>query len=295
MTATCCQICFEEVNESESRYDSYCGDADHLFCQPCLVDWVKATLPDEMVYCPICRKELFCAYEGWVLDGVGVTHDSRGRTVSQCTYVKGKREGIYREFYSLGGELRLEETYRDGLVEGVSREWYTNGMKRSETFYRRGKKDGFCRAWYETGQMMHEIWYQHDDYHGLYQTWRFDGIKELETSYYRGEHHGLFRRWRSGGELESDLLYSFGELVSNTTYYPRGGKRSEQRLLTKEEIMAEPSLSHIWEKKGLCQNLCIHVQEAWDEDGSRMTKMYLRYPEEIKEGLIQIYAKSERG
>lgn len=62
----------------------------------------------------------------------------------------------YTGIFSLkqdNGQLLVEETYEDGKLEGVKKEWYGNGQPKSVEYYKNGKRDGVCEFWWsEDGQ-----------------------------------------------------------------------------------------------------------------------------------------------
>ncbi|HEY4459878.1 MAG TPA: hypothetical protein VGN81_36545 [Pseudonocardiaceae bacterium] len=79
-----------------------------------------------------------------------------------------------------GTVIRLN-TYRDGRVDGVQREWFNDGMLRSEYQASMGFPAGESREWHENGQLAlrqefdeygvlrkREVW----DEHGVFQEGR---------------------------------------------------------------------------------------------------------------------------
>ena len=58
------------------------------------------------------------------------------------------------------GQKRLEVTYKDGKLEGLSLWWHENGQKKSEATYKDGKLEGLVTEWYENGQKETEATYK---------------------------------------------------------------------------------------------------------------------------------------
>ncbi|MET7920512.1 hypothetical protein ABZU45_32545 [Streptomyces avermitilis] len=56
----------------------------------------------------------------------------------------------------LGGVVVSLETYADGVPHGLSREWYKDGMLRSEATARRGRPVGVSRSWHPNGTLAAE-------------------------------------------------------------------------------------------------------------------------------------------
>ena len=51
------------------------------------------------------------------------------------------------------GQLEAEKNYKEGLPEGLQREWYPNGQLKHEWNAIRGHGSSLATEWYENGQM----------------------------------------------------------------------------------------------------------------------------------------------
>lgn len=49
--------------------------------------------------------------------------------------------------------LWSEQCYEEGILSGLSRDWYLNGQLRSQTDYRWNRVHGHDREWFENGQL----------------------------------------------------------------------------------------------------------------------------------------------
>ncbi|MER5812500.1 hypothetical protein ABT143_30675 [Streptomyces sp. NPDC002033] len=52
-----------------------------------------------------------------------------------------------------GGSLVSQDSYVSGRQDGISREWYKNGVLRSEGVVRAGKPQGEFREWHSSGTL----------------------------------------------------------------------------------------------------------------------------------------------
>lgn len=59
------------------------------------------------------------------------------------------------------GQLLAENSYVDGILQGISREWYKSGQLHYEYYYESGALDGLCKEWYESGQLKIECLYKY--------------------------------------------------------------------------------------------------------------------------------------
>ena len=118
---------------------------------------------------------------------------------------------IFRNFEN--GQLESRENYKNGIKEGLSAVYYTNGQV-AEWNYDSGELDGLHKAWYENGQLTAEINYKDGEVDGLWRTWyengqlkedlnfKFDGLTGPDDELY-----GLNRRWYENGQLKSVTNY----------------------------------------------------------------------------------------
>jgi antitoxin component YwqK of YwqJK toxin-antitoxin module len=74
------------------------------------------------------------------------------------TYRDGKLNGPSKQYYD-NGKLKFELTYKDGLAAGPARGFHENGMLKSELTYKNGKAIGPFKQYYETGQLKFETTY----------------------------------------------------------------------------------------------------------------------------------------
>jgi antitoxin component YwqK of YwqJK toxin-antitoxin module len=58
------------------------------------------------------------------------------------------------------GNLISEVCYKDGLKDGVTKEWFVNGKVSLEKSYRYNTLHGSCRRWYESGGLESEEIYE---------------------------------------------------------------------------------------------------------------------------------------
>jgi antitoxin component YwqK of YwqJK toxin-antitoxin module len=66
--------------------------------------------------------------------------------------VSGRERGEHREWYS-DGQIKSEQSFRDGLLEGVARKWFPGGRLYREATYEAGVEEGSQRMWYTDGSL----------------------------------------------------------------------------------------------------------------------------------------------
>ena len=79
----------------------------------------------------------------------------------------------------MGGNKKIEGSYKDGKSDGLSTLWYDNGQKWSERTYKDGKEDGLHTSWYDNGQKKHEGIFKDGELVNIIGIWNEDGsVKE---------------------------------------------------------------------------------------------------------------------
>ncbi|NWJ95889.1 MAG: hypothetical protein HXX20_08915 [Chloroflexi bacterium] len=68
--------------------------------------------------------------------------------------------GVGYELYP-SGNLWTEQTYKDGILEGSTREWFPSGQLKSETHLENGGTHSVSRSWYVSGQLESEKYYEY--------------------------------------------------------------------------------------------------------------------------------------
>jgi len=64
-------------------------------------------------------------------------NDSSYKRIREYCITNGKLQGKYRSWY-LSGKKQYEKTYKEGVVDGVSREWDESGIQISSILYKNG-------------------------------------------------------------------------------------------------------------------------------------------------------------
>jgi hypothetical protein len=114
------------------------------------------------------------------------------------------------------GELFF--TYRGEAFTGVAYE-EEPGRWMSEVSYRNGLQDGIGRDWYPSGILKSESWYRENTLHGFSREYSEDGVKVLEKIY---EYGILVRRstWdHAGRETESWNIDPGGKSFARLQWY----------------------------------------------------------------------------
>ena len=81
---------------------------------------------------------------GNIPDGVAKLYRDFGRPMVEFTFLNNKRNGVSTYYYSRKHiQLGIVETYKDGILEGPYKTYYSNGILEEEGVYKNGKCASF--------------------------------------------------------------------------------------------------------------------------------------------------------
>ena len=75
--------------------------------------------------------------------------------IFECEYLKGKKNGIGKEYYK-DGKLKFEGEYLNGKRNGIGKRYYNDGKLLSEGEYLNGEKIGIFKKYYSDGKLLSE-------------------------------------------------------------------------------------------------------------------------------------------
>lgn len=134
--------------------------SEKKFPEDALLEMIDESLKGE--WYPLSNKSL--PYEGFKLmngllfkpesavpfTGWYSQFDSNKKPRLLCSFMEGKRQGIYVEWDKTGA-VRVQGNHFDGMKDGVFYEWNAEGVKVSERTYLIGNLHGRSNFWYDNG------------------------------------------------------------------------------------------------------------------------------------------------
>ena len=124
---------------------------------------------------------------------------------------------VYNEHGEIG-------SFKNGLREGIHKEWFRNGNIKDEITYSSGLKNGEFRYWDDKGQLLKEGHYQKNKLDGFIKEWYHNGNIKLEVNYKMGDMHGLRTEWYKSGHKWSEQIMENGFVVSGKHFYNDGSE-----------------------------------------------------------------------
>lgn len=101
------------------------------------------------------------------------------------------------------GKPAWSQEYRNGLLHGAHREYYSNGNVFEETLYVDGEREGDTRTFYANGKLKTKEPYKHDELHGVQEAYDENGKKTYSAQYRYGYLHGKVLVLENGKEVKN--------------------------------------------------------------------------------------------
>jgi antitoxin component YwqK of YwqJK toxin-antitoxin module len=180
---------------------------------------------------------IFClsyAQSNKIIDGDKVTTvDEKCFYKYDMSLVTGTVMGHYKN-----GQLKIKATYKDGIPDGLYKEWWENGRLKLEMTYKNGERNGLFRSWNYRGGLMGKRTYVKGDIDGITNGWFYDGRLSSTGNYINGKKEGVHKMWSyedhsilwsletyKNGQLDGESKFwddKTGELIRIRIY--KGGK-----------------------------------------------------------------------
>lgn len=127
------------------------------------------------------------------------------------------------------GRLRSRSQMRDGLLEGISQGWHTNGLLQVNEQFLAGVSHGLRTKWYENGIKESEVRVNHGRLDGDFLHWNTNGILVERIAMKEGHAEGVSEAFNDDGSVRVRVLMAEGKVVNRTLF--RDGEAKPARPL----------------------------------------------------------------
>jgi antitoxin component YwqK of YwqJK toxin-antitoxin module len=142
--------------------------------------------------------------------------------------------------------LRSELILRDGRLfcmqgtnpfTGLMVEYYPDHVLRSRSMISNGLLQGLSEGWHTNGQLEVQEYFRDGVSHGLRTKWYSDGARMSEGTIIAGKHHGTFQRWYENGMLAEEIQMQEGKPTGlSRSFYPSGFLKAEVRMTNGQPV-----------------------------------------------------------
>ena len=181
-------------------------------------EWIKNNHPENGLFRVYWKNVV-----NWDEGGATFDPDESEGLRYEWYYKNGKHaDGISRGWYP-NGNLKSEQTYKDGKQDGLWIEYREAGMKGIEGTYKNGKADGLWTEWHGDGKKWKEITWKNGKLDGLYTGWYWNGQKSKEGTYKNDFPDGLWTYYNEDGSIK-ELKQEIKEIIPDPYYLLKLGE-----------------------------------------------------------------------
>jgi len=125
--------------------------------------------------------------------------------------------GFVTERYQ-SGSLKCRSVVSNGILEGLSAGWHTNGQQQIEEYFHAGVSHGHRTKWHENGKRQSEADIVEGKIQGVFRRWYPDGALAEEISMRAGQPDGLSRSYYPSGYLKAQVQLRMGEVLEQRSW-----------------------------------------------------------------------------
>ncbi len=157
-------------------------------------------------------------------------YNSEGFKTRTVTYNDKAEKQDKEIFYYNSGQVKETNSYKNGLLQGVSTGYYFNGSKQYEVSYEEGEKNGFVKNYYLNGKISSEAWYVKGEANGNWIEYNEKGTITAVTAYLNDDVYGTKQSFEANGKLDDEEVYNSGWLTAIYQYDTAGNKIHTMQL-----------------------------------------------------------------
>ena len=121
------------------------------------------------------------------------------------------------------GTLQARSSLSNGLLEGLSEGWHTNGQRQVLESFHAGVSDGLRTKWHPNGQKLSEATIKSGKIEGLFRRWDETGALSEEITMRDGKPDGRSRAFYPSGSLKAEARMQQGNLIEQ--HFWKDGER----------------------------------------------------------------------
>jgi len=173
-------------------------------------------------------------------------YDSTNFIAWEINYYMGKKNGKVVYIKKNGDTTKLEH-YKNDLLDGIKKEYYTGSKLRREISYKNGLLDGTFKSYNKNGILIEETNYKDNKKNGQQQYFYEDGVLLRTENWMNGIKIGEFKMFYHQGHIQTLETYDKKGLKEGKfeEYYPTQAPR-RIAVYKKDELIEE----HIFDEHG---------------------------------------------
>ena len=112
------------------------------------------------------------------------------------------------------GQLRSRSFVSNGVLEGLSEGWHTNGVLQVSEHFVGGRSEGAVTKWSPDGVRVSQANTREGRLEGRFQRWHTNGVLAEEMVMLHGQPHGMARSWYPSGNPKAEVHLENGKVMA---------------------------------------------------------------------------------
>jgi antitoxin component YwqK of YwqJK toxin-antitoxin module len=169
---------------------------------------------------PLKSGREYCIIYGW-----------KGNIKSQGFLLNGKKDGSWREYNELNGEVLKISEYSEDALNGASITFNNSGFIQTDETYSNNKKNGQRISFGNFGGRMKLLEnYKDDVLEGMKKTFYDDGKIQEEGNYKNGQRDGLTTWYLQNGNRSMEYNYINGNIEGPAKVFDEAGRLKQEGM-----------------------------------------------------------------
>jgi antitoxin component YwqK of YwqJK toxin-antitoxin module len=161
-------------------------------------------------------------YDEWGILKAELRYDATGATAyakllyegsqigAEGKYVNEKKDSIWKYYSYYSKQIVAEENFSNGVRQGISKTYYSNGKVSEELEFDKGKKSGIWKQYFDDGTLKLNSAYSDDKKTGPY-LYNFPNGKTESTGFYRNDKmDGWWTYYNEDSSVKAKIEYVDG-------------------------------------------------------------------------------------
>ncbi len=124
---------------------------------------------------------------------------------------KKKFNGRLFELNANQKDTILSQGYKNGLLNGICKKWFSNNQLMESREYKLGKKNGKQVSYWENGNKRFEFTAKDDAYEGEMKEWAVNGKLFHLAHFKNGQEEGAQKMWYENGKIRANYVIVDGK------------------------------------------------------------------------------------
>ena len=130
-----------------------------------------------------------------------------GEIAAEGNFIGTEKDSIWKYYSYFDKTLRMEENYKNGVKDGVSKKYFPNGNIAEELNWTNNKKNGDWIQRYENGNIKLKSFYQNDNRNGDFQVFYEDNKPEIKGQFSDNLMQGNWVYYDENGNEKTKIIY----------------------------------------------------------------------------------------